>query len=264
MRFLAAAGVRPLLLDWGFPGAVERGFTLTDYVAGRLERAMVSLGAPVTLAGYCMGGLMAVAAAQRRPDLVSRLALLAVPWDFHAEDEAAALRLAALLPGFEPMLAAGGTLPIDALQMLFALLDPGSVAMKYRDFGMQDQASARARMFVAMEDWLNDGVPLAAAVGARNAGRMVWGEYGRERTMAHSRTAGAAGVASVALLGCHAVAGPAGAAQECRGTGRADRRGRRPHAGYRPCGHGRRIQRAGGALAAPHRVACQSGLISLP
>ncbi len=170
LRFLAQAGVRPLLLDWGYPGAVERSFTLTDYVAGRLERALQSIGSPVTLAGYCMGGLMAVAAAQRRPDLVSRLVLLATPWDFQAEDPAAAVRLAALLPGFEPMLALGGTLPIDALQMLFALLDPGSVGAKYRNFGTQDQASARARMFVAVEDWLNDGVPLPAAVARETIG----------------------------------------------------------------------------------------------
>jgi poly(3-hydroxyalkanoate) synthetase len=38
------------------------------------------------------------------------------------------------------------------------------VAAKYRDFGRQDQAGSRARMFVAIEDWLNDGVPLAAPV----------------------------------------------------------------------------------------------------
>ncbi|HTZ69423.1 MAG TPA: alpha/beta hydrolase, partial [Acetobacteraceae bacterium] len=51
-----------------------------------------------------------------------------------------------------------------ALQMMFSLLDPGSVAAKYRDFARQDQGSARARMFVALEDWLNDGIPLAAQV----------------------------------------------------------------------------------------------------
>jgi len=164
LRFLAQGGIRPLLLDWGFPGEVERAFTLTDYVAGRLERALLSLGERVTLAGYCMGGLMAVAAAQRRPDLVERLVLIATPWDFHAADPAAASQLAALLPVLEPALTMAGALPIDALQMLFALLDPGGVGAKYRDFGRQDQAGARARMFVAVEDWLADGVPLAAPV----------------------------------------------------------------------------------------------------
>ena len=191
LRFLAAAGVRPLLLDWGYPGEVERAFTLTDYVAGRLERAMLSVARPVTLAGYCMGGLMAVAAAERRPDLVSRLALLAVPWDFHAADPRKAMQAAALLPMLEPMMRGGGTLPIDALQMLFALLDPGSVGAKYRAFGTQDQAGARARMFVAVEDWLNDGVPLPAAV----ARETLAGWYG-----ANAPTAGTWRIAGLPVM----------------------------------------------------------------
>jgi poly(3-hydroxyalkanoate) synthetase len=182
LRFLAQGRVRPLLLDWGFPGEVERGFTMTDYVAGRLERALLSVGERVTLAGYCMGGLMAVAAAQRRPDLVERLVLIATPWDFHAADPAAASQLAGLLPVLEPALTMAGALPIDALQMLFALLDPGSVGAKYRDFGRQDQAGARARMFVAVEDWLADGVPLAAPV----ARETLAGWYGAN-TPAHGR-----------------------------------------------------------------------------
>ncbi len=170
LRFLAASGVRPLLLDWGYPEEVERSFTLSDYIAGRLERAMEAVGTKLTLAGYCMGGLMAVAGALRRPDLVSRLVLLATPWDFWAAGQRQAQDLAALLPMLEPMLAESDTLSVDGLQVLFSLLDPGSVAAKYRDFGGQNQGSARARMFVAMEDWLNDGIPLGAPVARETLG----------------------------------------------------------------------------------------------
>ncbi len=164
LRFLAGQGMRPLLLDWGFPGDLERGFSLTDYVAGRLERAMAALGEPVDLLGYCMGGLMAVAAALRRPELVRRLVLLATPWDFWAPDPAPAQAVAALLPALESLLVLHGALPVDALQMLFSRLDPGGVAAKYRDFSRQDPAGFRALLFVAVEDWLADGVPLAAPV----------------------------------------------------------------------------------------------------
>jgi len=181
LRFLAQGGVRPLLLDWGWPDEAARGFTLTDYVAGRLERAIVAVGAPVVLAGYCMGGLMALAAAGRRPELVTRLALLATPWDFWAGDAAAAAsrRLGAMLPILEPALALG-TLPVDALQILFSLLEPGAVPAKYREFGGLDQGSARARRFVAIEDWLNDGVPLAAPV----AREVIGGWYGGNTPLA--------------------------------------------------------------------------------
>ncbi|MEJ1976837.1 MAG: alpha/beta fold hydrolase [Acetobacteraceae bacterium] len=182
LRWLAARGVHPVLLDWGWPGPAERQFTLTDYVAGRLERAIEATPGPVVLAGYCMGGLLTMAAAQRRPDRVSALALLATPWDFHAANPAIAGQAMTVLQAIGPMLAAG-TLPIDALQSLFALQDPGGVAAKYRTFAALDQASERARMFVAIEDWLADGVPLAAPVarecfggwyGANSTARGAW------------------------------------------------------------------------------------------
>jgi polyhydroxyalkanoate synthase len=168
LRWLAAQGVRPLLLDWGWPGEVERRFSLTDYVAGRLERAMAAAaalaGGPTVLAGYCMGGTLAVAAAGRRPDLVRGLALLAAPWDFHADATEQVAAVSRLMPLLEPLLAFNQTLPVDALQVLFALLDPWGVADKYRGFARLDPASERAELFVALEDWLNDGVPLAAPV----------------------------------------------------------------------------------------------------
>jgi poly(3-hydroxyalkanoate) synthetase len=189
LRFLAGEGVRPLLLDWGFPDEAERAFTLTDYVAGRLERALMAIPGPVVLVGYCMGGLLALAAALRRPakggEGVAALGLLATPWDFHAtpEDMARASAAAALLPGLEPVLEATGTLPVDVIQTVFAGLDPWGIPAKFRAFARMDQASARAALFVALEDWLNDGVPLAAPVaretlsgwyGANTPARLAW------------------------------------------------------------------------------------------
>jgi poly(3-hydroxyalkanoate) synthetase len=166
MRHLAASGLRPLLLDWGWPEEAERGFTLTDYIAGRLERALAAAAAagPVVLAGYCMGGNLALAAALRRPELVRALALLATPWDFHAGGADQARALAQLLPLVEPLLAFSRTMPVDALQLLFAMLDPWGIGRKYRSFARLEPDGPRARLFVALEDWLNDGVPLAAPV----------------------------------------------------------------------------------------------------
>ena len=180
LRWLAAQGVRPVLLDWGWPGEVERKFTLTDYIAGRLERAIATVSGPIVLAGYCMGGLLALAAALRQPDKIKALALLATPWDFQAADPGQAKNFSDLLPMLEPMMQFSGTLPIDALQTLFTMIDPFGVGEKYRSFARQDKASTRARRFVAMEDWLADGVPLAAPV-AREA---IAGWYGANSAVA--------------------------------------------------------------------------------
>jgi len=190
MRALAQRGMRPFLLDWGWPDDLERRFSLTDYIAGRLERALmavVSATGPVVLAGFCMGGMLALAAALRRPELVRGLALLATPWDFHAADPGRAQRLAAAALLFEPMMAVSGTLPIDMVQTLFASLDPYGIATKYRSFARLDPSGRRARLFVALEDWLNDGVPLAAPVareclndwyGGNRPARLEWSVAG--------------------------------------------------------------------------------------
>jgi poly(3-hydroxyalkanoate) synthetase len=180
LRFLAGQGLRPLLLDWGWPGEAERRFALSDYVA-RLDRALAALR-PAILAGYCMGGLLALAAALGRPAPSLRgLVLLATPWDFHAGDAGegeTGRAMAGLAPLLEPWMAATGTLPVDVIQAMFAALDPFGIAAKYRAFARLDPAGERARLFAAIEDWLNDGVPLAAPVARECLG----GWYGRNET----------------------------------------------------------------------------------
>lgn len=168
LRFLTGQGLRPLLVDWGRPEATERDFGLTEYIAGRLEAAAAAAagaaGTPVGVLGYCMGGLLALALAQRRPELVSSLVLLATPWDFHAEGQGQAELLGELAAVMARGFAALGEVPVDALQMLFAALDPLLALRKFTRFAALPEGSAEERDFVAVEDWLNDGVPLALPV----------------------------------------------------------------------------------------------------
>ncbi|MFO7483128.1 alpha/beta fold hydrolase [Oceanibaculum nanhaiense] len=168
MRDLAARGFRPYLVDWGQPGDVERGFTLTDYIAGRLDAALEAVldeaGAKPALVGYCMGGTMSVALTQHRQADLAGLALLAAPWDFLADPTP----MTAALPGFLPALNAAigtlGELPTDMIQALFLGLDAHLGYRKFRAFAALDPASEKAHAFVALEDWLNDGVALAGPV----------------------------------------------------------------------------------------------------
>ncbi len=168
-RYLAGAGLRVLLLDWGWPDAQARTLDLDALITGRLARAIEATiehageGGRVTLVGYCMGGLLTTAVAQLLPHRIAGLALLATPWDFHA-DMAAPSDMARMLDALEPVMAASGTMPVDLLQMMFSVADPHAVGDKYRAFGLAAQDSDRARQFVSIEDWLNDGVPLAAPV----------------------------------------------------------------------------------------------------
>ena len=88
LREMAAHGLRPYLVDWGTPDDEERRFDNAAYVA-RLERALAYVAkrarrSPAVM-GYCMGGTLTVALAARQPRRVAGLALLAAPWDFHAD-----------------------------------------------------------------------------------------------------------------------------------------------------------------------------------
>ena len=168
LRDMAARGLRPLVVDWGEPAGDERAFTLTDYIDGRLARALdfaVGLnGGPVALAGYCMGGTLSLALAQRRPKNVRALALLAAPWDFHLGDMGMIRLLGSMMPRVEASVAQGGVLGVDMMQSMFATLDPYLTPRKFQRYATMDPAGAEARRFVQLEDWLNDGVVLAGPV----------------------------------------------------------------------------------------------------
>ncbi|MBT5572154.1 MAG: alpha/beta fold hydrolase [Alphaproteobacteria bacterium] len=169
LRWMAAeTGLRPLLLDWGVPGETERMFSLTDYIsgplAGALAQARTISGQPVPVVGYCMGGLLGLALAAENPKDVSGLVLMATPWNFHAERVTQAESLARWVEATSPLLDAYGELPVDIIQSLFSALDPFLVTRKFISFSETDPESEAAEEFVALEDWLNDGVPLSGPV----------------------------------------------------------------------------------------------------
>ena len=168
VRTLVRAGLRPLVLDWGEPGAAERDFTLSDYITGPLSEAAgaaVQLaGRPVGLCGYCMGGLLTLALAVRRPADVACLALLATPWDFHAERPDQAELLGSLVESLPLFIGEADCVPVSVIQSLFMALDPFLAERKFIRFAGLDMAGEAAKSFVALEDWINDGVPLARRV----------------------------------------------------------------------------------------------------
>ena len=168
LRLLSRAGVRPLLVDWGQPRGFERSFRLDDYIAGRLERALAAVHGldprPPAVIGYCMGGLLALALAHRCRDRIAALALLATPWDFHADNRGHVRMLAAVMPALEALVERAGVMSVDVLQAMFASIDPYATPEKFRRLADTDPRSDTFQHFLAVEDWVNDGVPLAGPV----------------------------------------------------------------------------------------------------
>ena len=163
LRWLAGQGIRPLLVDWGTPAPADRDQDIDAHVTGLLLPLLAALPEPPVLVGYCLGGTMAMAAAQLHP--VAGLALIATPWHFAGFGTTARARVAALWQAAGPGCDALGLVPIEVLQAGFWRLDPARTVAKFEAFGKLAPESAKARVFVALEDWANAGAPLPYAAG---------------------------------------------------------------------------------------------------
>ena len=166
LDYLKGKGLHPFLLDWDSPTAAEERFTLNDYYQ-RAERGMDTIYAhkkmPLHVLGYCMGGAFALAAGLKKTDKVKSISLFATPWDFHHSTQQQnyyAQNIPPLLK-FLKNFHQEHLVPVDILQALFSSIDPLSIHEKFCKFAELDSNSDQAIRFVALEDWLNDGIPLA-------------------------------------------------------------------------------------------------------
>jgi polyhydroxyalkanoate synthase len=159
LRWLAARGHRPLLLDWGWDVAARRGLSVGRHVEQIILPLLAALGEKPALVGYCLGGTMAVAAAQLAD--VRSLTTIAAPWHFSGFPEEARTALARLWGQGAPTAERLRVFPMELLQSAFWGLDPARTVMKFERFAHAEGADADD--FVLLEDWANDGPPLPEA-----------------------------------------------------------------------------------------------------
>jgi polyhydroxyalkanoate synthase len=159
LRWLATQSRRVLLLDWGWPDPDRQALTVAGHVEEVALPLMATLGEPVDLVGYCLGGTMALAAAQLGS--ARSVATLAAPWHFNGFPAESRDSLGTLWAGVQPVAAALGVLPMEVLQSAFWSLDPARTVTKFEEFATLEGDAAR--IFVMLEDWANDGPPVAGA-----------------------------------------------------------------------------------------------------
>ncbi|MFW0776826.1 MAG: alpha/beta fold hydrolase [Rickettsiales bacterium] len=168
LRYLAKQDIYPLVLDWGAPGKEEAQYGIDDYVNNVLLPVIDFLyektGEKIALGGYCMGGVLSLAAAQLAPKKLSSLSLFATPWDFHCS----AFSPFVLEPSWQSTIASlmnqHDLLPAEAVQSLFYLTDPWVFENKFRRFFDMKPDSRAAKDFIALERWVNDGIPMTSKV----------------------------------------------------------------------------------------------------
>jgi polyhydroxyalkanoate synthase len=166
MQYFAKSGLRPFLLDWGEARYDAAQDDLVSIIAQCIIPASMFIEdickTRPHAAGYCMGGTLLVAAATQYE--FASCIFLATPWDFHAGTAALKQRVEFWAPSAFQGIEAQGFLSQDWAQMVFATLHPLQTRDKFARFAAMDDESEEASVFVAVEDWLNDGVDLPAAL----------------------------------------------------------------------------------------------------
>jgi polyhydroxyalkanoate synthase len=161
LRWLAAeGGINPLLLDWGWDVEARSALSVLGHVEQVLVPLVRALGERPALVGYCLGGTMALAAAET---LRVPTAIVATPWHFSGFPGESRAVLERLWRGSAATSERLGCLPMEVLQSAFWSLDPDRTVAKFEAFAEAAEGSEEARAFVTLEDWANDGPPLPHA-----------------------------------------------------------------------------------------------------
>lgn len=166
-RWLAARGIDVYLLDWGNPKEDLAQQNLDGVLHQKLHASMLFLNdkfGEYSALGYCMGGTLLAGVVHLKPEGLNKIVYLAAPWDFHAGDRQLWHQVLLGTPSALQITEQGGVLPSNWIQSVFAAVNAARNIHKFADFAAMDQDSDQARLFVAVEDWLNDGVDLPSAL----------------------------------------------------------------------------------------------------
>jgi polyhydroxyalkanoate synthase subunit PhaC len=168
VEFLRSRGFDVFMLDWGIPDELDADNSLATYVDEYLPRAVAEVrrqtGAEeLTMAGYCLGGVLSVLYANGHDDPgVRNLVLMATPFDFEEMGPmVAALREGRLAP--EDLIDESGNVPADVLYSGFFMLAPTTIVAQRATLLEHLWNDEFVRGFQAMAQWSRDQVPFPGA-----------------------------------------------------------------------------------------------------
>jgi polyhydroxyalkanoate synthase subunit PhaC len=168
VEFLRARGFDVFLLDWGIPDELDADNGLATYVDEYLPRAVAAVRretgcTELTMAGYCLGGVLSILYANGHDDPgVRNLVLMATPLDFgEMGPMVAALREGRLDP--EHLVDETGNVPADVLYSGFFMLAPTTIVAQRATLLENLWNDEFVRGFQAMAQWTRDQVPFPGA-----------------------------------------------------------------------------------------------------
>jgi polyhydroxyalkanoate synthase len=168
VEFLVNAGFDVFMLDWGVPDELDAANGLATYVdeylPGAVDAACRASGCEeVTIAGYCLGGVIAMLYASGHNDPgVRNLILMATPADFQQMGAmVAALREGRLDP--EDLIDDSGNVPADVLYSGFFMIAPTTPIAQYATLLENLWNDEFVEGYQAMAQWSRDHVPFPGA-----------------------------------------------------------------------------------------------------
>ena len=169
IEYLVNAGLDVYMLDWGVPDERDADNTLSTYVDEYIPRAVDAVRVhsgcdEITIAGYCLGGLLAMLyAAGREEAPVRNLILMATPGDFQQMGPmVAALREGRLNP--DELVDETGNVPADVLYSGFFMIAPTTPIAQYATLLQNLWNDEFVEGYQAMAQWSRDHVPFPGAV----------------------------------------------------------------------------------------------------
>jgi polyhydroxyalkanoate synthase len=169
VKHLLDRGFDVYLIDWGVPDAMDREAGLDVYVNLLLRTAvrqacLHSGHEKITLFGYCMGGTLAAMYAALHPRRVAKLLLLGAPFRFRSEE---LLYQWSGSKCFRPsnIVDACGNVPVWAFEG-FTLLKINEKPRRLVELYEKLDDPGYVESYVAMEQWVNDNIPMAGRVYA--------------------------------------------------------------------------------------------------
>jgi len=168
VEYLTRAGLDVFMLDWGVPDDLDADNDFERYVDWYLPRALEAARSAsgheeVTLAGYCLGGVIAAlyAAGYEDPG-VRNLILMATPVDYSEMGAMVALLREDRLDPDE-LIDETGNVPADALYSGFYMLAPTVEVAQKATFLENLWNDEFVEGFQAMATWSRDHVPFPGA-----------------------------------------------------------------------------------------------------
>lgn len=167
VAYLLQQGFDVWVVDWGAPGPEDRFDAFDDYIVTYLRRLVQRVrretgGAPISLLGYCIGGIFTAIYAALYPDDVANLINLAGPIDFSDDG----LLCAWTRPDrFRPqaIVDAYGNMPGWLMNSAFDYAIPGNLLRQELSLWERLEDDARLQDYLGLQYWLRDEVAFPGA-----------------------------------------------------------------------------------------------------